>query len=288
MDRRRKIAQLEVRATAVLTAALLTAGVLAVVGPAGAAAGGQTPRVNDGECFLLSRADGAGLQVLGGGECDVRTAPASTFKIPHALIALQEGVITPATLIKWDGTKYGFRSWRRDHTLESALRSSVYPFFQRTAAAIGRERMIARLRELPYGSDSFDGELTTFWTNGDLEISPREQLTFLQRMFTGGLPIDRAHVEVVKRALAMPRGRISNAAGMHPFPLRWPAGTVVRAKTGNANVRGERISWLVGELESNGRAYVFAARVRSATRPLDTVAGAAVARRGLNAFVPPR
>src|SRR5262249_60530692 len=93
-----------------------------------------------GECFVLVGAGGRTV-VPSAEECGHRTAPASTFKIPHALIALQTGVITPSTVFTWDGTKYDFASWQRDHTLDSAIKLSVFPFFQHTAALIGRDRM---------------------------------------------------------------------------------------------------------------------------------------------------
>src|SRR6266849_2719690 len=65
------------------------------------------PRVAAGECFVMAPLNGAEM-VLGGDECDRRTLPASTFKIPHALIALDTGVITDKTLMKWDGAKKDF------------------------------------------------------------------------------------------------------------------------------------------------------------------------------------
>ena len=236
----------------------------------------------DGECFVIARVDGPLPSVPDGSECARPTAPASTFKIPHALIALQARVIDASTTIKWDGTKYDFETWQRDYTLDSAMKSSVYPFFQRTATMIGEERMHGSLASLQYGAETFRGDVTTFWTNGNLVVSPLDQLSFLQRMFGGKLPIDRRHVETVKATLLMPAGRISNAAGIHDFPLNWPKGTRVRAKTGNGRINGERVSWLVGHLDSDGTEYVFAARVRSSDRPLTTTAGAQVALRGLN------
>jgi beta-lactamase class D len=254
-------------------------------GPAfGPGVGGAGQAAETAECFVLAPPVGEPL-VSDRDECAHRTAPASTFKIPHALIALDTAVITPATVVKWDGTKYDFTSWRRDHTLESAIKSSVYPFFQHTAALIGRERMLKYLERLDYGSKTYAGDQTTFWTNGDLQISPLEQVAFLRRMFAADLPVDRRHIETVKADLTMPRGQISNAAGLHQFPVRW--GTAVRAKTGNTTVGGERVSWLVGAVESDGKDYVFAARIRTKTRTLETTAGAAVALKALNAH-PPR
>jgi beta-lactamase class D len=235
-----------------------------------------------GECFVLQAPDGREWAAPGD-ECDRQTAPASTFKIPHALLALQTGVVTPATVVPWDGTPYENAAWRRAHTLASAIRWSVFPFFQKTAAAIGRERMQQGLRAIGYGRDSYEGEQTTFWTNGDLLISPREQVAFLRRMVGGDLPIDPAHVAVVAAALVMPKGRITNATGTHPFRPGWPAGTVVRAKTGNALVDGERVSWLVGSLTIGRRDYVFASRVR-AVGTFDSTAGARLAERCLNAL----
>lgn len=234
------------------------------------------------ECFVIARVDGPLPSVPDGSECARPTAPASTFKVPHALIALQTEVIDANTIIKWDGSTYDFTTWQRDHTLDSAMKSSVYPFFQRTATMIGEERMRSNLVSLRYGADTFGGDVTTFWTNGDFVVSPFEQLAFLQRLFGGKLPIDPRHVETVKATLLMPAGRISNAAGIHEFPLNWPKGTRVRAKTGNGRINGERVSWLIGHLESHGNEYVFAARVRSSGRPLTTTAGAEVALRGLN------
>jgi len=243
------------------------------------------PRVAAGECFVMAPLNGAEM-VLGGDECDRRLLPASTFKIPHALIALQTGEITDKTVMKWDGVKKDFPAWERDHSLDSAIKSSVVWFFQRAAASIGRERELQGLRAFRYGSQGFQHEVTSFWLNGDLAISPREQVAFLQRMFSYDLPVERRHIDTVKTAMTMPGGTLLNASGVHDFRLDWPADTIVRVKTGNGSVSGERVSWLIGQLEAGGRQYVFASRKRSASDALDTMAGANLARRLLNTMTP--
>lgn len=233
-----------------------------------------------GECFIMQPLDGGAGQVSNPAECRDKRSPASTFKIPHALIALEAGVINSSSVMKWDGTTQNFPAWQRDHSLDSAMKSSVLWFFRRTAAAIGRDRMAHWLRKLSYGDDSFAGELTSFWVNGDLVISPEQQVEFLARMFRHELPVARAHVDAVATALVMPHGQILNAAGAHSFATRWPAGAELRAKTGNTGVANQRVSWLVGHIETSGGGYVFAARARAAGA-LDTTAGAEVARRHL-------
>jgi beta-lactamase class D len=237
------------------------------------------------ECFLFARLGETKPDVSDAAECGLATAPASTFKIPHALIALQTGVITTDTVIKWDGTGYEFESWRRDHTLSSAIKASVRPFFEQTARLIGPQRMHDGLSSLGYAADAFDGNASAFWVTGDLVVSPMEQFGFLQRFFAGTLPIEGRHLSAVKEAMRMPPGQILLGAGPRSFELRWPKDTIVRAKTGNTTVKGERVSWLMGALESRGVEYVFVARARSKSG-LENNAGAEVARRGLNARVP--
>lgn len=226
--------------------------------------------------------------VLGGDEYGRRTLPASTFKIPHALIALQTGVITDQTVMRWDGVKKDFPAWQRDHSLDSAIKSSVVWFFQRAAESIGRDRELQHLRAFRYGSQGFQHEVTSFWLNGDLTISPREQVAFLQRMFSYDLPVERRHIDTVKTAMTMPGGRLVNASGVHDFRLDWPADTIVRVKTGNGGASGDRVSWLIGQFEAGGRQYVFANRKRSTSGALDTQAGASLAQRLLNTMAPPR
>ncbi|HKE84118.1 MAG TPA: penicillin-binding transpeptidase domain-containing protein, partial [Vicinamibacterales bacterium] len=239
----------------------------------------------EAECFMLAR-QGRPAFVSDSDECGHPTAPASTFKIPHALIALETGVITADTIFRWDGSSRANESWQRDHTLDSAIKWSVLPFFQNTARLIGPERMHRGLARLKYARDSFDGDISTFWLNGDLVVSPVEQLAFLERFFGGQLPVSAQHVASVQRAMQMPTGQVLMAAGPHRFDLSWPADTVVRTKTGNTTVMDERVSWVIGALEVKRERYLFVARVRRGGS-LDTSAAIDLAQRELNAHRPP-
>ena len=220
-------------------------------------------------------------------ECDHATAPASTFKIPHALLALQLGVITPSTVVEWNGSTDGPEVWHRAHTVASAIRWSVVPFFQHTARRIGVERMRQGLATFGYAADGFDGDVATFWLNGDLVVTPREQFAFLGRFVAGNLAIARAHLATVRDALRMPDGQVTNASGTHAFRLAWPGAVIARLKTGNAEVKGERVSWAVGVIASRDTEYAVVARVRGEAAR-DGTAGLDAARRGLDAFITTR
>ena len=237
------------------------------------------------ECAIIQALDGSAPLVSDAAECTRKSAPASTFKVPHALIALETGVVTdPLATVPWDGTRFANEAWNRPHSLDSAMKWSALWFYQRTAGLIGRERMQAWLRRIGYGSDSYSGDQTAFWLNGDLEISPMEQLDFMSRLVRYQVPVERRNIDTVKKAFAMPPGAVTNATGTHPFALRWPVPLVVRAKTGNATVAGERVSWIVGHVESAHREFVFVARARGPE--LSTLAGVELALRTLNAHPP--
>jgi beta-lactamase class D len=234
------------------------------------------------ECAIVQGPDGKREIAGDAADCDVKTAPASTFKVAHSLIALETGVVAdPLALVRWDGTKQPFPAWERDHSLDSAVKASVLPFFQRTAAAIGRERMTGYLKRLRYGSDTFERELTSFWLNGDLAISPLEQIEFLARLVRGDLPVSAAHLAQTKAALQMPPGAITHAGGRDDFVLTMPGPLDVHAKTGLTTVDGEGVSWVVGYVEATRGTTVFVARVR-AKGPVSRAASIGLARDALN------
>src|SRR5690606_20531543 len=119
------------------------------------------------------------------------------------------------------------------------------------------------LRRLQYAADSYDDEQTTFWLNGDLMVTPREQMNFLQRLLRGELAVAPQHADALKSAFLMPAGKITMGAGERNFVLHWPNLGEVHAKTGNTTVDGEAVSWVVGYFDAGGSSYVFAARSRA-------------------------
>ena len=124
------------------------------------------PTVGAGECVVIAPLAGPET-AFGGDDCSHRTLPASTFKIPHALIALQTQVVTARSVVRWDGVRRDYDAWNRDQTLESAIRMSAVWVFQQFATAIGRDRELEYLKKFSYGSAAFEHDVTSFWLNGD-------------------------------------------------------------------------------------------------------------------------
>ena len=235
-----------------------------------------TPGGEPEACFLLFE-DGTGEKAGSPATaCERRLTPASTFKIPHALAALDAGVIDgPKTRFAWDGKPLAIAAWRRDHTLETAMRYSVVWYFQRLAEQLGLEREEEYLARFSYGNARTGGALTTFWLGGDLLISPVEQLAFLRRFFNGALEVRPEALATTQAILAQPQGTVVNSMGEHPFEAPWPRGTTLRAKTGSATDRsGSEVRWLVGQVRRGGRSWIF---VSCVTGGADLPADAAIA-----------
>ncbi|MFY0571521.1 penicillin-binding transpeptidase domain-containing protein [Archangium lansingense] len=241
------------QAVPVLLTALLLSSTPALAQPA--------PAKKHPGCFVLLDLKTGELKRNDAEQCAKRVSPASTFKVPHALIALETGVVKDPTAVrKWDGQKRRIADWNRAHSLESAIRYSVVWFFQGTAKEIGRERMKDWLHRFGYGNEDISGELTGFWLGNPLRISAEEQVRFLAKLYRNELPVSERTREQVKRMLVYTPETVTERTKRMAGP--WPSGAVVSGKTGSTNTKEDGdVSWLVGHVRSPRGEYVFASLV---------------------------
>ncbi len=223
------------------------------------AAVGRPTRVPVVSCFLLRELGVGEVRRAPAVGCAERVTPASTFKIPHALAALDAGVVKDAsTTFAYDGSPMPFPNWMHDQTLASAMRFSVVWYFQRIADALGPVREHEYLAKFHYGNEDASGNPRRFWIEDSLAISPDEQATFLEQFYEGSLPVDRSSLKTVREILVQPEGVVVNATGAHAFAAPWPPGTVLSAKTGSASYdRDDGVQWLVGSVRRGERTWVF-------------------------------
>lgn len=180
-----------------------------------------------------------------------RFLPASTFKIPNTITALETGVAAgPDFALTWDSaavpaSEWWPASWKGDHVLTTAFRTSTVWYYQELARRIGPERMGEYLERLDYGNRDISGGIDTFWLTDGLRISAEEQVEFLRRFYHDELGIDPRTTRVVKDLLVLeetPSYRLSGKTG-------WAGLGVDDA---------EQIGWLVGYLERPEGVYFFA------------------------------
>jgi beta-lactamase class D len=235
-------------------------------------------------CVMIDETGTPDRLAGGATECATRLSPASTYKIPHALIGLETGVITEATVVKWDGVRHPDQpKWNQDHTVLSAMRPSVLWFFQDLAPRIGAERAREWLQKFQYGNTDTAGAITQYWINGRLRISPGEQLAFAKKFYDGALPVSTAHVEALKRALEQNPGTVENARGVHKLAAAFRPGVTLNAKTGATTIEsGESVSWLVGQLTVDRRRIPFVSAAWRASGGVDSMEATRLA---ITAFV---
>ncbi len=198
-----------------------------------------------GTLAIIDRRDGR-RWVHDLGRAQLRYSPASTFKIPHTLFALDaDPALTPDTVFRWDGSERAFASWNRDHTLRSAYAHSAVWVYQALAQRIGLAREQRALQRIGYGNADAGGGLTQFWLSGALRISALEQLQFLQALHDQTLPLAARHQRTVKDIMVAERGD------------DW----VLRAKTGWAFDFDPQIGWYVGWVERSDGPVFFALNI---------------------------
>ena len=264
-----------------LSTAFTSVVFLTLLNPLAPASPGQNRPVRS--CVIIQEATGNARWVSDREACATRLCPASTFKIPHALVALETGVISVDTVEGWDGVRHPRQPfWDRDHTVLSAMKPSVVWFFQRIAPRVGAERMHGWLERLQYGNADTSGDVKMYWLNGVLRVSPDEQVAFLRHFYASTLPIAAAHQKSVRDALDQQPGTVQNSLGVHDLDGRWTPDVRLNAKTGaSTTANGESVSWLVGALSVGGRDHVFASAVWGDDESVDLLDGPHLAVRTL-------
>ena len=191
------------------------------------------------------------------GDVHVRSLPASTYKIPHTLLALTLGRDTSAAFAYDAGRDpqqpWWPDDWAEDQTLASAFRRSAVWAYQDLARQIGRDTAQAWLDSLAYGNHTLGPNVDRYWLDGSLQISPAEQVRFLDRLFAHELPATPSQHDALIRLMRLRTG---------------PDWTIY-GKTGTSGPEvNERVSWLVGAVrvgttaDTGGFVYPFALRIR--------------------------
>lgn len=178
-----------------------------------------------------------------------RYSPASTFKIPHSLFALDAGILRDEfQIIPWDRVKRSRAEWNEDQNLRSAMRNSTVWVYEQFAARLGDKRETDYMRKIGYGNAVATGD-KPFWVAGDLAISANEQISFLRSLYRNELPFRVEHQRLVKDVMV-------NEAGWD-----W----ILRAKTGWSG----KIGWWVGWVEWPSGPVFFALNIDTPNRMSD-------------------
>jgi beta-lactamase class D len=179
-----------------------------------------------------------------------RYSPASTFKVPHTLFALDAGAARDEfQVFKWDGVPRSWPGHNQDQTLRSAMRNSTLWVYQGFAREIGEPRARRYLRDIGYGNADPTAPSGDYWVDGNLRISALEQVEFLRRLYRNELPFRVEHQRLVKDLM------------INEAQFQW----ILRAKTGWEG----RYGWWIGWVEWPTGPVFFALNIDTPGRDKD-------------------
>ena len=200
-------------------------------------------------CFVLYNLEEDTWQIYNMEQAEKRISPDSTYKIYDALFALEEGIITPDnSFVAWDGQENPFAAWNTDQTLSSAMASSVNWYFQTMDTQLGNDRLAAYFQKIGYGNADVTGDISSYWMESSLKISPIEQVELLTKLHQNEFDFKAENIEAVKEAIQ----------------LSASSDAVLYGKTGTGRVNGKDINgWFVGSVENGQHTYFFACNIQS-------------------------
>jgi beta-lactamase class D len=195
-------------------------------------------------CFVLYDLNNDILVKYNPERCDSGYLPASTFKIPNSVIAVEERIIKSDTqTIKWDSVVWDRKEMNQDQDLRTAFKYSVIWVYFEFARKIGLEKYKEYLTSFNYGNKDLSGSPDKFWLDGGLRISANQQVEFLRNFYTYRLNVFKSTIDVVKRLMV----------------IEAPTGYKFSGKTGGGYLPdGRVIMWLVGYVEKGGNTYFYA------------------------------
>jgi beta-lactamase class D len=208
------------------------------------------------QCFIAKE---NGKIVKQMGECDKRHTPASTFKIPLAVMGFDAGILKnplepSVPFSKEIVTRLGalympdkypiMRFYDRPHTPTSWMQYSVIWYSQYITHKLAETKVQNYLNHFNYGNKDISGTpgkkdgLLTSWIFNSLQISPLEQLDFIDKLHGRKLPASRSAQENTIKIIQMDN--------------IWDNWTL-HGKTGGGMAAG----WFIGWIEKDNRSIVF-------------------------------
>jgi beta-lactamase class D len=211
-------------------------------------------------CTIVANATD-GKMLLEQGDCRTRVTPASTFKIPLAVIGFDSGFLkdehSPVLAYKEGYVDWGGDNWRQPTDPTRWLKYSVVWYSQVVAHTLGEQHLAEYALKFGFGNADFSGDpgkhngLDRAWIGSSLKVSPLEQTKFLRRLVMHQLPVsEHAMIET------------SKIIEVSPVRDGWEA----HGKTGTAYSKNpdgtldaaHGLGWYVGWAVKDGRTLIFA------------------------------
>ena len=130
------------------------------------------------------------------------------------------------------------------------MSGSVNWYFETLDEQIGKDKIQSYIQEIRYGNQDTSADLSSYWMESSLKISPVEQVELLNAFYQNTFDFNPENIQTVKDSLCL------SASG---------AGTLY-GKTGTGRVDGQdRNGWFIGFIETPDNTYFFSTNIQSET-----------------------
>lgn len=187
------------------------------------------------------------------GTCDQGFYPQSTFKLPLAMMGYDAGILTDAENPRW---KYQAKFGGPDRVKKDVdpliwERDSIVWYSQELTRKLGKRAFADYIQRFGYGNRDVSGGLTEAWLMSSLKISADEQVQFIRRFLTGGLPIS-------EHAVDMTLAITPHFEAGDGWDIQGKTGSGwLRDKAGKTD-RDRPLGWFVGWAMKDERRVIFA------------------------------
>lgn len=215
-------------------------------------------------CVMIADATTGRVLVMDGDICAERYTPASSFKLPLALMGYDSGILIDDTspMRKYKPEYKAWReAWKQDTEPKSWLRDSVVWYSQELTRELGAEKFRGYLERFGYGNQDLSGSpdrsepITHAWLSSSLKISAMEQTAFLVRMLNDRIAVSPAALEAT--AAIMPKINFPNGWKGHG-----KTGTGLQTNADGSLIRARQIGWFIGWAQNGTGQLVFVKVIR--------------------------
>lgn len=232
------------------------------------------PSIAKTQCSLLTDA-ATGAVLSRSGDCDTPMTPASTFKVPLAVMGYDSGILMDADRPAWDfqeGYADWMENWKTTVTPRDWLDKSVVWYSQELTKKLGYQKFQAYVDAFDYGNKDLAGDagkdngLTHAWLGSSLKITPLEQAQFLDKLINRKLGVSDQAYQFTAEAIQ----KVTLANG---WVVSGKTGTSRRTNAdGTSDADQRQLGWYIGWAEKDARKVIFVHLVVDETRQ-ETFAG---------------
>lgn len=207
------------------------------------------------------------------GDCQKQRSPASTFKIPLAVMGFDTGILVNKNTPTWPykDTYQSTLEFQKKTTNPGIwMQDSIVWFSQKLTQKMGEEKFSHYIKLLDYGNMDVSGNpgkndgLTRAWLFSSLAISPKEQVHFLADLMSLNLPVSKqAQKQTINLIPQFSAGKWDVFGKTGSGWLRYPSGEYNKNKPQG---------WFIGWARYQDQTLIFAKLVIE-NRPSDEFAG---------------